>query len=224
MNPACNITCSLGGCTKKATLCCECTKSSVFMCVGHLSMHTSNPGLHNPIKLQDSVLHISKPPARASNTFVKCDSKQCQGLAKFFCNCTQASICVNCLDSHILANCRITHPIEVRYIPRSNFEDTMHPLNMFLERTQCDSYTINKIKTKNITMKEILGWDVKKLNNMSEALGFSSTIKYLLWQEINYIRIVTEKTCFKNDNTSKLVFGLKENEESEVMNEENKRE
>ena len=212
-----NPTCSISGCSKKATLYCDCVSSSVFLCLGHLTLHTMNPGDHNPKKIQDLAQAPSKVQPKAFQGFVKCNSKFCQGLSKFFCNCTQVSICVNCLDTHILENPRITHNIEARYLERPSYEDTIHPLDVFLHRAQCDSSTINKMKMKNITMREILCWDMRKLSGMTEALGLNSTMKYLLWEEINYIRIVTEKTHLKNEYLARLVFGLKENEEAETL-------
>jgi hypothetical protein len=45
---------------------------------------------------------------------------------------------------------------------------------------------------------------------MTDALGLTTTTKFLLWEEINYIRIVTERVYLKNDYIAKLIFGLDE--------------
>ena len=207
-----NTTCYFPGCNKKATIYCECIGSSLFICLSHLSSHTSNAGNHNPKKIPD----ISQKSIQRS-TMLKCEGKSCNGLAKVYCGCSGKSLCLCCLDAHLLENNKIIHNIEVINQNKPNYEDTIHPLDVFLRRAQCDSSIINKVKMKSISIREILNWDMRTLNSMTEYLGLNSTMKYLLWEEINYIKIVTEKYYLKNDYMSRLVFGIEGDDDVEIV-------
>lgn len=198
-----NQTCYITGCGRKAIFFCECSNPPVLLCVSHLTVHTVTPGKHNPKeKIPESNVMATE--------YVKCSSKYCTGVGVFYCNCNQESICLACLHRHLLDNSQFTHSIEVKCSFKPNYEDTVHPLDVFLRRAQCDSELINKVKMKNISIREILDWDMRKLNSMTDYLGLSSTMKYLLWEEINYIKIVTERTYLRNEYMARLVFGIED--------------
>lgn len=200
--------CYFRDCQKKPTVFCECSTPNTFMCVIHLSFHTALPGLHNTKRVQMEKINPS-----ASIGYVKCDGTACSGQAKVMCGCNGKNYCLYCLDSHLLDLHGTVHKVEVRYNFTPNYEDLLHPLELLLSRAQCDAGTVQRMKTRNISIRDVLSWDLKTLNGMTDALGLSTTTKFLLWEEINYIRIVTERVYLKNDYIAKLIFGLDEEAE-----------
>ncbi|OMJ68627.1 hypothetical protein SteCoe_33858 [Stentor coeruleus] len=207
--------CSYPDCQKKASVFCDCSRNNVYLCLAHLGLHTKLPGLHNT-KRVDQATEVSGVQA-CSNAPVRCEGTGCSGLAKFVCFCTCKSLCYNCLDDHLTENLKVKHTVEAKYFNKPTYEDMVHPLDMFLKRAQCETIVSNKIKTRNIGIKDILKWDMRALNAMTETLGLTSTVKYSLWEEINYIRIVTEKTYLRNDYMARLIFGIEEQKDSEII-------
>lgn len=196
-----NIQCSYSECSKEASIVCDCMRAKTYLCITHLPVHTSQPGGHNTKKFQKS----AEAPVVAK-TYIKCETQNCNGLSKMYCLCNCLNMCLSCFENHLLASPSIKHEVEVRYNYRPTYDDLVHPLDMFLRRVQCDSLTISKIKARNITIRDILKWDLAALNSMSDCLGLNSTVKFLMWQEINYIKVVTEKNYLKNDYMAKLMF------------------
>jgi len=207
------MNCCFPECQNKASVYCECSKNKYFLCVSHLNVHTSLPGSHVTKRINS--------PGSVSNAigYVRCEGSGCSGQAKVICGCNSKNYCLYCLDSHLLDSAGIVHKVEVRYNYTPNYEDLLHPLELLLSRAQCDASVAQKIKARNITVKDLLSWDLRTLNGMTDALGLSTTIKFLLWEEINYIRIVTERVYLKNDYMAKLVFNLED--DSIVKQEEN---
>lgn len=201
------MNCSYPECQKKASVYCDCAKNKVYLCVTHLSLHNSTPGPHATKKINSFGNFASMIG------YVRCDGSGCSGQAKVICGCNSKNYCLYCLDSHLLDSAGIVHKVEVRYNYTPNYDDLLHPLELLLARAQCDLGVAQKFKARNITVKDLLSWDLRTLNGMTDSLGLSTTIKFLLWEEINYIRIVTERVYLKNDYMAKLVFNLEDDPE-----------
>ena len=168
-----SISCFFPDCNKKSALFCECAETKTYMCLHHISIHSMTPGNHFPQKLLESSEQPKVKP------FEKCGKASCLSLGKVYCHCSSKTFCYSCLDLHLFNNPKIIHNLEQKH-QKTIVEDNTLALNIFLHRIQCDSTVINKFKAKNITIKEVLNWNLRTLNSESEKLGLSSTIKYLL--------------------------------------------
>jgi hypothetical protein len=198
--------CFVKSCNEKADIYCDCSDQLTYACSGHIQIHMATKGSHRQNQI------IEETPRDL--VYIKCQGIQCSGLAKVFCNCNNRNLCLSCLENHLVDSSNTIHTIEVKYPKSANYQDCIHPLEVFLRRAQCDPGIIDRVKARKVTIRQMLNWDLKTLNSYSEVLGLTSTLKYLLWEEINYIKIVTEKYILKDEYMARLIFGLEDDTNS----------
>jgi hypothetical protein len=208
-----SLSCSFPDCKQRPCVFCDCSRTRTYLCVLHLSKHTSLPGVHRTKKLTSD----SQPCFQPEETFNRCEGDTCGGLGKFFCACNNKLFCCYCLESHLLSSPNSAHSVEVRHNFSPSYADLVHPLDLFLKRTHCDPASAAKIKNRGLTVREILSWDMRRLAGMAEPLGLNATVKLSMWEEINYIRVVTERTYLKNEYMARLIFGLEEGNAEEPV-------
>ena len=202
-----NYHCFYNNCPKKVWIFCDCSENITFSCSDHLCILISLPKNHNPQKISEL------PEIRASG-LQYCEGKKCEGFGKVFCHCNSKIFCLSCLHVHLAETPKIVHNTEVRAKPQT-FEGKINPIDLIGNRINCAANAILRIKERNISVLEILTWDLKTLNNECLSLGIDNTTKGLLWNEINYVKIVTEKICLKEEFLPRLSFVLENSENNQ---------
>ncbi|CAG9318122.1 unnamed protein product [Blepharisma stoltei] len=137
-----------------------------------------------------------------------CQGQNCQNSSNVFCICTSISLCYLCLEDHLQDSPSNVHFLEVARAPY-NAQSGEHTLDMILRRIYSDPISIRKIKSVPASVSDLLNYDMREINSLAEEAQLSQTGKYLLFDEINYLKIVTERVHLKDDPLTRLSLGFK---------------
>lgn len=139
--------------------------------------------------------------------FGVCKGQNCQSYSNVHCSCMDISLCYLCLGDHLNDANSAVHFIEVAS-PPVNERTKQHTIDLILGRIYAEPSLIKKIKELNVSVNELIMYSMKELNLLTEQTGISQTSKYLLWDELNYLRIMTERIHLKDDPLTRLTLGL----------------
>jgi hypothetical protein len=84
----------------------------------------------------------------------------------------------------------------------------MLPLDLFMQRLRLRFKYMDKMLQRGLSLEQLLLMDMKDVHFLCRALGMSDTEKYLIWDELFYIKAVTGTIHIKQDAFLQLVQEL----------------
>lgn len=150
-------------------------------------------------------------------SFLKCGWRSCIRLAEVTCFCSPPhgnSYCSFCLMKHLRAVGSSGHSVlplkPSRDLPVEIARPTNEilPLDLFMQRLRLRFKYMDKMLQRGLTLEQMLLMDMKDIHFLCRALGMSDTEKYLIWDELFYIKAVSGNIKVKQDAFLQLVQEL----------------
>mmetsp|Transcript_19588 Transcript_19588/g.35950 ORF Transcript_19588/g.35950 Transcript_19588/m.35950 type:complete len:221 (-) Transcript_19588:1374-2036(-) len=149
--------------------------------------------------------------------YLMCEWRSCIRFAEVTCFCAPPhgnSYCCFCLMKHLRAVGSSGHsvlPLKPAHdLPAdaARRENEILPLDLFMQRLRLRFKYMDKMLQRGLTLEQLLLMDMKDIHFLCRALGMSDTEKYLIWDELFYIKAVTGQIKVKQDAFLQLVQEL----------------